>query len=502
MASTPVGRIALSRNRNFTLLWGSMLGSDFGFNGAAIALPLLVLALNGSAADSGLVLGTVAAAQLAAGLPAGALADRWNRKYLMLGCEAAQAVAAASVVAALLLHVLGVPQLVVVAAIIGVSAALFVPAEDAALPDVVPDEQLPKAVAMNTARASLANLSGTAAGGFLFAVGRVVPFAVDMVGHALACCGLAFLRLPAREINRQPISQLHTEMLEGLRWVWRERFIRVTTLCAAVLNLFFSAFYIIIIVVARERGVPAGQIGVMAAMLGAGGLAGALLAPYLAEKLSPYLSIASVFWVLTALTPVTIFLRNGYLLGALLFAMALLPPTANTTIIARQLLTTPEGLRGRLSGALGLMAGGAAAVGPMLGGVLIGLAPSNEAVLICAAGMAAITALVTISPTMRRFPRIEDTEDSGPPAAGPQTQSQPISSSTEGDDMDDDARYQVLRNDEDQYSLWPVDLDVPAGWHRAGKEGTKEECSAFVDEVWTDMRPRSLRERMDAETPS
>jgi MbtH protein len=68
--------------------------------------------------------------------------------------------------------------------------------------------------------------------------------------------------------------------------------------------------------------------------------------------------------------------------------------------------------------------------------------------------------------------------------------------------MDDDATYQVLRNDEDQYSLWPADLDVPAGWHQAGKEGTKEECSAYVDEVWTDMRPRSLRERMDAKAQS
>jgi MbtH protein len=68
--------------------------------------------------------------------------------------------------------------------------------------------------------------------------------------------------------------------------------------------------------------------------------------------------------------------------------------------------------------------------------------------------------------------------------------------------MDDDAMYQVLRNDEDQYSLWPADLDVPAGWSQVGKEGTQEECSAYVDEVWTDMRPRSLRERMDAKTPS
>lgn len=64
--------------------------------------------------------------------------------------------------------------------------------------------------------------------------------------------------------------------------------------------------------------------------------------------------------------------------------------------------------------------------------------------------------------------------------------------------MDDDATYQVLRNDEDQYSLWPADIDVPAGWYQVGKEGTREDCSAYVDEVWTDMRPRSLRERMAA----
>jgi MbtH protein len=65
--------------------------------------------------------------------------------------------------------------------------------------------------------------------------------------------------------------------------------------------------------------------------------------------------------------------------------------------------------------------------------------------------------------------------------------------------MDDDIRYQVLRNDEDQYSLWQADHDVPAGWQPVGKQGTRDECSAYVDEAWTDMRPRSLRERMDAE---
>ncbi|MEV4051954.1 MbtH family NRPS accessory protein [Amycolatopsis sp. NPDC049688] len=65
--------------------------------------------------------------------------------------------------------------------------------------------------------------------------------------------------------------------------------------------------------------------------------------------------------------------------------------------------------------------------------------------------------------------------------------------------MDDDIEYQVLVNDEEQYSLWPASHEVPAGWRFAGKTGSKEDCMSHVDAVWTDMRPRSLRERMDAQ---
>jgi predicted MFS family arabinose efflux permease len=200
-------------------------------------------------------------------------------------------------------------------------------------------------------------------------------------------------------------------MLDGLRWVWQQRIIRVLAICALVLNLFFTAFYLVIIVLARRRGISSGEIGVMAAMLGAGGVAGALFAPYLHNKLSPFTSIASVFWAFTALTPTAVFIHSGYLLGALFFGIALLPPTANTTIQTRLLLITPDHLRGRLSGAIGLVVGSAAAVGPMLGGIGVELLSSTEAVLVCAAGIAAITLVVTVNPTLRHFPRLESAAD-------------------------------------------------------------------------------------------
>ena len=54
--------------------------------------------------------------------------------------------------------------------------------------------------------------------------------------------------------------------------------------------------------------------------------------------------------------------------------------------------------------------------------------------------------------------------------------------------------YLVVVNDEEQYSIWDNALAVPAGWHAAGFSGPEPDCLAHIDQVWTDMRPRSLRD--------
>ena len=61
-----------------------------------------------------------------------------------------------------------------------------------------------------------------------------------------------------------------------------------------------------------------------------------------------------------------------------------------------------------------------------------------------------------------------------------------------------DGELKVVVNDEEQYSIWPVDRENPAGWRDAGKTGTKAECLEYINEVWTEMRPLSLRQAMDA----
>lgn len=70
----------------------------------------------------------------------------------------------------------------------------------------------------------------------------------------------------------------------------------------------------------------------------------------------------------------------------------------------------------------------------------------------------------------------------------------PGSSATESSDS---TIYEVVINQEMQYSMWPVDREVPNGWKTVGKSGTKQECFDYIEEVWTDMRPKSLREKLD-----
>src|SRR5262245_3416004 len=65
-------------------------------------------------------------------------------------------------------------------------------------------------------------------------------------------------------------------------------------------------------------------------------------------------------------------------------------------------------------------------------------------------------------------------------------------------DPEDTSIYEVVVNDEEQYSIWPANREIPLGWRVVGVRGPKRECLAHIKEVWTDMRPLSLRKRMEA----
>ncbi|MFI5274921.1 MAG: MFS transporter, partial [Ktedonobacterales bacterium] len=151
---------SLLRSRSFLLLWSGQTVSSFGTSVSHLAMPILVLALTGSPAQAGFVGALQLLPYLLLSLPAGALVDRWNRKALMIRCDAVRWLALGSVPLAYVLGHLSLPQLYVVAAVEGTANVFFTLAEVAALPQVAARDQLPRAWALNETADSAARLVG------------------------------------------------------------------------------------------------------------------------------------------------------------------------------------------------------------------------------------------------------------------------------------------------------------------------------------------------------
>jgi MFS family permease len=396
----------LSRNRNYNLLWITQVVSELGSDISYIAFPLLILVTSGSPLEMGIVAAASAAAHMVGELPGGLLADRWDRKKIMLLCEGVRAVVLASLAITLLLGMYSFGHVLAVAVIEGLFAAMFGPAEDATVPRIVPEEQLSTAVARNTARTYIAGLLGPAVGGFLFSINRMVPFLVDAISYAASFVGLLFLKLPPRPIPEDSEPAIPGGLRAGLAWVLGQRVIRTTLAWIVMSNLVFAALVIVILAAAGQRQAGPGEIGIMMAFFGVGGLLGAIAAARLHAALPAPVIVLGFSWIAAALTATMTLVPGGLALGIVLGVIAFFAPVANTTIVTYQMLITPDEVRGRLSGVTGLCAGVAGALGPLLGGIVMAAIGGSGGVLICAVALAAVALGSTLSPTMRRFPTL------------------------------------------------------------------------------------------------
>ncbi|SDW59214.1 Predicted arabinose efflux permease, MFS family [Amycolatopsis xylanica] len=395
--------IPLSRNRDYNILWSSQLFSELATEITQVAFPLLIIAMAGSPLQLGLVSSVLMAAHMAAIVPAGVIADRWDRKKVMVVCQGIRAAVMTALTVAVLLDAASFQLVLVVAVLEGFLGSVFDPAEHAALPQVVPAEQLEQAVARNTARPFIATLVGPAAAGLLFTVHHVNPFAADAIMLGGSFVALCFLRLPHRPVPPAEDRSVGGDIAEGVRWVLGQRLIRTTLVWMIFVNLVFSALIIIILAVSGEEKVGPGEIGLTMACLGAGGLLGGIFADRLRSLLTAPVILIGFGWVATALIVAMAFVPPGILLGVLLGAAMFVVPVANTTVMTYQLVTTPDALRGRLSSIAGFCSGGAGALGPLLGGFLASTG-TTTGVLVCAGALGLVAAGTTVSPVFRRFP--------------------------------------------------------------------------------------------------
>src|SRR5580700_10144996 len=188
--------VPLRRNRDFQLLWGGQAVSLLGSQTSKIAYPLLVLAMTGSPAKAGIAGFAAMLGYLLFPLPAGGLADRHDRKRIMIACDAIRLIAVGSIaIAGWAAHITYV-QVLVAGFVEGTASVFFGVAQRAALPMLVAPSQRSAAVGQNEARQNAAQLAGPALGGTLFGLSRAAPFAADAVSYLASLVTLPFIKAP------------------------------------------------------------------------------------------------------------------------------------------------------------------------------------------------------------------------------------------------------------------------------------------------------------------
>ncbi|MFE0772844.1 MFS transporter [Streptomyces sp. NPDC058861] len=398
----------LRRNRDFLLLWQGTVVSELGTNATTVAYPLLVLYLTGSPASAGFTGFVALLPQLLFQLPAGALVDRWNRRRVMIWCDVLRGLAIGSLALALAADRLVLAHVLVVGFIEGTLTVCFRIAEATAVTALVHPSQYALALSRNEARTRGAVVLGQPLGGLLFGLGRAIPFLFDAVSYAVSLTTLLMIRKDFRAEPADRPDRLGTELAAGISWLWRQPFLRVTTLLVAGSNLLFQALFLAVIVIARADGGSSGAVGVMFGVAAVGGVLGSLVAPALERRLSMKTVVIGANWAWALIVPVLLVVHDPYLIGAVYALMCFVGPVWNVAVVAYQLGVTPDRILGRVQGAAGMIAFGAVPLGSLAGGLLLNWIGAGATVAVLSCWMLFLAVAASVSPAIRKAPSLAE----------------------------------------------------------------------------------------------
>jgi hypothetical protein len=396
--------LPLRRNRDFVLLQTGQALSTVGSEAATVAYALLVLSLTHSPAKAGIVAFVRLAPWPLFALPAGVAVDRWNRKHLMILSDVVRTVAVGFLAVVIATGHVTFAVIPAVAFIEGTMYVLFNIAEIGAVRSVVATEQLPRAFATEQARLSSVYLAGPPLGGFLFGLGRSLPFVFDAITYAFSTGSLLAMQTPFQEERVETAeTNLRAELKEGLAWLWSHTFLRICALLFAAVNFVWGALELTIIVTARRQGLHPAAIGLLIAVIGALSLAGSLAAPRFHRLLSMRTTIIASSWLALGVG-VYLLWPSVYALVAGTAPLAFFIPTQNAMIIGYRVAIVPDRLQGRVNSVARSLALMAMPLGPIVAGVLLGAFSARATVLTLLLGVTAIAIVTTASRTIRGAP--------------------------------------------------------------------------------------------------
>ncbi|NES12145.1 MULTISPECIES: MFS transporter [Micromonospora] len=279
----------LHRHRDFRLLWAGQAVSAVGSNVTAVALPLVAVAvLDASTFQVAVLTAAAWLPWLLVGLPAGAWVDRVRRRPVMIVCDLVSAALFLSVPAAALLDLLTVGHLLVVALGAGLARVFFETADQVYLPVLLRPEEVPEGNAKLHATQTASYLVGPGLAGLIAQLaGAVTAVLLDALSFLVSALCLGRIRaVEPRPGRSDDPTSLRREVLDGLRFVVRDPYLRVLTVFGAASNIGLTGYQAVLVVfLVRSAELPAGLVGVLIGLASVGGLVGAALATRLARRL-------------------------------------------------------------------------------------------------------------------------------------------------------------------------------------------------------------------------
>ncbi len=402
----------LLRNRNFWLFVVNRTGNGVGIHSLTVAVGWHVYQLTGNPLDLGLIGLAQFAPALVLFLFAGMAADRFDRRRIMVVCNSLHMIAAGLLIFLFWQGLGTVWPVLMVLTLHGAARSFYHTASQAVLPNLMPMDQFPKAVAYSSSANKAAQLVGPALGGFLIAgIGDgVYLFALAMffIAGVAAAMISGNLKVPVRE----PVN-LHT-VFSGFSYIWNNRIVLGAVSIDLLAVLFGGVMGLLPVFASDILHVGPGGLGVMRAMPGMGSLVIGLL---LTQISAPRYMGPTLFFSLAVFgLSISVFsLSETFWIS--LVALAIYGAADMVSVYVRQTLVqiaTPDAMRGRVSAVNGISINASNELGDFRAGVMAGGIGTVPAVLLGGITTVAVTVLwVKLFPSIRRVDRLDQIRMTG-----------------------------------------------------------------------------------------
>ncbi|GAA3118481.1 MFS transporter [Planomonospora alba] len=421
--------------RSFRRLWTSSALSNTADGVVVVGLPLLAVALTRSPFLVALVSAAATLPWLLLSLHAGALADRHDRRRMMIAAAWTRAGVLAALAAAAWLDALSLPVLLAGALLLGAAEVFADTSAQSMVPMTVPRERLTDATGKLVAAQTVGNnFLGAPAAGVLAATGAAVTLGAPALLYALS--GLAVLGMRGRfRVENPSTRSLRYDIAEGLRHLWNHRVLRSLAVFAGVLNFandaYFAVFVLWIVGEGSRVGLTSAGYGVLAALLAAGAVAGSLLAERLARRAGQVRTLITVNLVNALLLLVPVLAPTAAAIAVTAVLLGATNAVSNTILVSLRQRLVPEALMGRVHATMRLIGMGSRPLGAAAGGAL-GAAAGLPAVFYAAAALCVLTVLLVSRSVTARSVTAAEAEAEAAPAGSLRTAGGTARSSADG----------------------------------------------------------------------